>query len=170
MTKEVLITIRGLQFVSQGDDSEPVEVVTPGEYYFKNGSHYLLFEEITEGFTETTKNMMKFSKGHLEVRKKGLIDVNMVYELNRKTISYYQTPFGVMHMGIAATGFDQKESEDEMELKVDYALEMNEAFVADCTITINIKSREAGNFKLNLPAEDEEDHTMVRVGSGESVL
>ncbi len=162
MTKEVLITIRGLQFISQGDDAEPVEVVTPGEYYYKNGSHYLLFDELTEGFTESTHNMMKFRDGHLEVRKKGLVDVNMVYELNKKTMSYYQTPFGVMHMGIATTSFYKRVTKDEIELVIDYALEMNEAFVADCTININIKSREAGNFKLN-PLKEDEEHKIVRI-------
>lgn len=168
MTKEVLITIRGLQFVNKGDDAEPVEVVSPGEYYFKNGSHYLLFEEITEGFTESTHNMMKFSDGHLEVRKKGLIDVNMVYELNKKTLSYYHTPFGVMHMGIATTSFYKKETKDEIELKVDYALEMNEAFVADCTIYIDIKSREAGNFHLNPLTEEEPGKKIVRIDTRRS--
>lgn len=163
MTKEVLITIRGLQFVSKDDDAEPVEVVTPGEYYFKNGNHYLLFDEITEGFKETTHNMMKFHDGHLEVRKKGLIDVNMLYELNKKTMSYYNTPFGVMHMGIATTSFYKKVTQDEIELKVDYALEMNEAFVADCTIFINIKSREAGNFHLSPLNAEDEDHKIVRL-------
>lgn len=163
MTKDVLITIRGLQFVSKGDDADPVEVVSPGEYYFKNGSHYLLFDEVTEGFTESTHNMMKFRDNHLEVRKKGLVDVNMVYETNKKTLSYYHTPFGVMHMGIATTSFNKKETEDEIQLKVDYALEMNESFVADCTIYINVKSREAGNFRLS-PLEDEDcEHKMLRV-------
>lgn len=162
MTKEVLITIRGLQFVSKDDDAEPVEVVTPGEYYFKNGNHYLLFDEITEGFKETTHNMMKFHDGHLEVRKKGLIDVNMLYELNKKTMSYYNTPFGVMHMGIATTSFYKKVTKDEIELKIDYALEMNESFVADCSIFINIKSREAGNFHLS-PLNSEDDHKIVRL-------
>ena len=33
MTKDVMITIRGLQFVRNEEDMEPVEVVTPGEYY-----------------------------------------------------------------------------------------------------------------------------------------
>lgn len=163
MTKEVLITIRGLQFVSKDDDAEPVEVVTPGEYYFKNGNHYLLFDEITEGFKETTHNMMKFHNGHLEVRKKGLVDVNMLYELNKKTMSYYNTPFGVMHMGIATTSFYKKVTRDEIELKIDYALEMNESFVADCTIVINIKSREAGNFHLSPLNSEDDDHKIVRL-------
>ncbi len=35
MTKDVIITIRGLQFVQSEDDMEPVEVVTPGEFIRK---------------------------------------------------------------------------------------------------------------------------------------
>ena len=88
MTKDVIITIRGLQFVQSEDDMEPVEVVTPGEYYKKNGQHYLLFEEAVEGFEEPTHNMMKFKEDQLEVRKKGLINVHMVFEENKKTLSY----------------------------------------------------------------------------------
>ena len=35
MEKDVIITIRGLQFIQNDDEMEPVEVVTPGEYYKK---------------------------------------------------------------------------------------------------------------------------------------
>ena len=43
MTKEVIITLRGIQFGSAEDSAQPVEIVTPGEYYYKNGQHYLIF-------------------------------------------------------------------------------------------------------------------------------
>ena len=84
MEKDVIISIRGLQFIQNDDVMEPVEVVTPGEYYMKNGQHYLLFEESVEGFGETTHNVMKFRDNHLEVRKKGLVNVHMVFEENKK--------------------------------------------------------------------------------------
>ena len=93
MTKEVIITLRG----------QPVEIVTPGEYYYKNGQHYLIFEETTEGFREVTHNLYKFTEDRLMVHKKGLIDTEMIFEKGKKTISAYHTPFGRMDMNIAAT-------------------------------------------------------------------
>ena len=48
MDKEVLIHVKGLQLIDSTDEQEPVEIVVPGEYYFRNGSHYLRFEEILE--------------------------------------------------------------------------------------------------------------------------
>lgn len=35
MTKDVLVTISGLQIMSMAEDSEPVEVITAGDYYKK---------------------------------------------------------------------------------------------------------------------------------------
>ena len=37
-----------------GETDEPIETVTPGEYYFRNGKHYILYEEVQEGIAEVT--------------------------------------------------------------------------------------------------------------------
>ena len=52
MTKDILLTISGLQFQAQEDgDGEPVEVITPGDYYKKNEKHYVLYDEVMEGMS-----------------------------------------------------------------------------------------------------------------------
>ena len=48
MTKEVLVKISGLQFAGEAEN-EPVEVITTGDYYKRNGKHYILYDEIMEG-------------------------------------------------------------------------------------------------------------------------
>ena len=48
MNKDVLIHVRGLQMMNVGDDQEPIEIIVPGQYYFRNGSHYLRYEEILD--------------------------------------------------------------------------------------------------------------------------
>ena len=84
MEKDVLIHVCGLQLMeAQGD--EPVEIIVPGEYYYRNGSHYLRYEEMTEDFPEKTVNYIKMSREGLEVRKKGLVNVHMVFEPGKKT-------------------------------------------------------------------------------------
>ena len=45
MTRDVLVTISGLQtdVVPREDtEDEPIEVVTPASYFYKNGKHYLI--------------------------------------------------------------------------------------------------------------------------------
>ena len=46
MDKNVLIHVRGLQMMEVGEEQEPIELVVPRQYYFRNGSHYLRYEEI----------------------------------------------------------------------------------------------------------------------------
>ena len=60
MDKEVLIHVRGLQTMDADGEQEPLEIVVPGQYYFRNGSHYLRYEEVMEDFAEPTVNYIKF--------------------------------------------------------------------------------------------------------------
>ena len=109
MDKEVLIHVRGLQTIDADGDQEPVEIVVPGQYYFRNGSHYLRYEEILEDFAEPTINYIKISPKGMEVRKKGVVNVHMVFEQGKKNMTYYTTPYGTIEMGIAATNMNLEE-------------------------------------------------------------
>ena len=149
MDKNVLIHIKGLQMMDPADEQEPIELVVPGQYYFKNGSHYLRYEELMdETSAEPTVNYIKISSKAVEVRKKGLVNVHMVFERGKKNMTYYATPYGTVEMGIAATGVMIEESENGIDMKVDYALEMNEEYVADCYLTVSAQSKASGEFRI----------------------
>ena len=143
MTKDVMISISGLQYIVGAGEEEPVpvEVVMGGQYYKKNGQHYLIYDETVDGFEGTTHNIVKFDEKKMEVHKKGLINVQMIFEENKKNLSFYQTPFGMMNMGVAATRISVREEEDSMDVVVDYALDMNESYVADCTIVMTVRAK-----------------------------
>lgn len=147
MTDQVLLTISGLQFMEE-EGSEPVEVVTIADYYKKNDGHFLLYDEVMEGEEGRIKNLIKVKDGVLEVTKKGLSNVHMVFEENKKNVTYYNTPFGNLLIGIMATNVQVKEETDNIDITVDYRLEVNYEYLADCTIEMNIKSKDSGDFKL----------------------
>ena len=48
------------------------EMCIRDRYYFRNGSHYLRYEEVMEDFAEPTVNYIKISRKGMEVRKKGV--------------------------------------------------------------------------------------------------
>lgn len=147
MTKDVIITICGVQ-AGPDVDGEPMEVSTVGEYFFKNNKHYILYEEAIEGETKTMKSRIKLSPGKMEMTKSGMVSVHMLFEENTKNITHYYTPYGTLNMGIDTKKIRVEELEDEMNICVDYGLEMNQEFVADCNISINIKSQGIKEFKL----------------------
>lgn len=125
MTKEVLLTLSGLQFDQREEDAGQVEVVTVGDYYKRNGKHYVVYEEITEGFSQPTKNRLKFSEHMLELSRNGLVNVHMVFQENRKNLTNYNTPFGQILIGIDTKKIQVDEKEDDIVVEVDYSLDVN---------------------------------------------
>lgn len=73
MTKDVLVTVKGLQSMEDGSPPEEVEMVAKGEYYYKNGHHYIFYNETIEGFTEQNRNSIKISENSVGVKKKDLL-------------------------------------------------------------------------------------------------
>ena len=86
MTKDVLISLRGLQFDQSGADADKIETITAGVYYEKNGNHYVLYDELIEGFEEPTKNKVKFGEHFLELSRSGAVNVYMIFEENKKNM------------------------------------------------------------------------------------
>lgn len=49
MTREVLIRISGLQMMASEDEADDVEMITTGDYFRKNGKHYIIYDEVMDG-------------------------------------------------------------------------------------------------------------------------
>ena len=137
MTKDILVSIRGLQSMGEASEDE-VEVIIPGKYYKRGDMHYIQYDEVSEGMEGTTKNLIKLKENCMEVTKKGLTNTHMVFEEQKKNKTYYDTPFGNLLVGIAATSVSMQETEEQIAVKVDYALEINYEHLADCTIDVTV--------------------------------
>lgn len=148
MTKEVLLTLQGLQFDQREEDSERIETVTVGDYFKKNDRHYVVYEEITEGFEQPTKNRLKFSDHMVELTRNGLVNVHMVFQEKKKNMTNYNTPFGQILVGIDTKRVHIDEKEDNIVVDIDYALDINYEFLSDCHIKIDIRSKENSGFTL----------------------
>ena len=151
MTKDVLVAISGLQ-IADADadkDAQPIEVINSGEYYLKNGKHYIVFDEVMEGFEGVTRNRIKIDDDYLELKKNGVSNVHMVFEKNKKNLTCYETPFGSLMLGIHANRFEFEESEQKITLDVDYSLDINYQNFADCRIQISVTSKTEGAFSLS---------------------
>lgn len=153
MTKDVLVSISGLQMAvndMESSDDEPIEVFSAGTYYFKNGRHYIFFEEMAEGIPGVTKTQIRLNgKDSLEVIKKGISNMHMVFEKNKHNRCFYKTPFGELNLGICTGKIMVDETVDNINIRVEYALDVNGDPLADCTIRINIKPAGAKDFSIH---------------------
>lgn len=154
MTKEVLINISGLQVdVNEMENhDEPIETINAGNYFFKNGKHYLLFEEVSEGIPGVTKTQIKINgEESLEVLKRGISNAHMIFDTKRKHRSYYETPYGQLNLGIFTRKIEVDEKEENINIKVEYALDVNYEPLAECTIRINVTPKGSKAFSIYEP-------------------
>ena len=73
----------------------------------------------------------------------------MIFEEGKENLSYYDTPFGSLLMGVNTSNIDWMEEEEQMRLQVDYDLSVNSAYLTDynkvpiktekCKIDVNIR-------------------------------
>ena len=138
MTTDVLITISGIQMIDE-DDSD-VEMMVRGDYYQKNGKHYILFEEMMEGFEGKVKNVIKVSGRGIDIIKRGIANVHMQFEKNKKNLSCYTTPLGDMVVGIQANKIRINEEPDSLKVDIDYSLDVNYEHLSECSIRVDVQS------------------------------
>lgn len=139
MKKDVLVSISGLQY--EIDKDEAVEVISVGEYYFRNGKHYIIYEEILEDMDGVSKCTIKVSEKQIDIIKKGANNVHMIFEEGKKNTTYYNTPYGDLQVGIYTTLIRVSEEEDKIVADIEYGLDINYAHVSDCQIKIKITSK-----------------------------
>ncbi len=135
MTKDVYITVTG-RHRTDGEWQEPVETKTRGRYYFKNGKHYLLYEETQEGVQGVIKNTVKFDDEVLQVSKKGAMESEMSFREGERKNNPYRTPQGVLYLEIETEKVTVKSEQTRIEVEARYAMFMGDSKVQDSTVTI----------------------------------
>lgn len=150
MTKDVLVSISGKHIDIMNDPAEgyetgddEIEVVTPANYYCRNGKHYIIYDEVFEGVQGTVRNKIKIiGTDVVEIMKSGLSSSHMVFEKNKKNLTYYKTPYGQMLVGVNTRNMEINVEDDKIGVLVDYELDVNHEPMADCKIKMNIISKE----------------------------
>lgn len=149
MTKDVLISISGIHMddsAKEQNENEPIEVVTPAQYYNRNGKHYVIYEEVTEGVPGVTKNKIKITGNDcVEIIKSGVTNSHMIFEKNKKNLTDYKTPYGQMTVGVYTRNMEIRTMENCIDILLDYELDVNLEPLAESKIQMHIVSKNEGN-------------------------
>ena len=135
MKKDVIITIRGLQSFEDADN-DSVELVTSGRFYEKGGNYYVSYKESElTGLGDTTTTV----KIEVTVMRFGELQTHMIFEAGQKHISYYDMGFGSLTVGVSTRSIDKKLSESGGHMKIDYAMEINNAVAGESALLMDIR-------------------------------
>ncbi|MGN0317834.1 MAG: DUF1934 domain-containing protein [Lachnospira sp.] len=165
MKDKVFIKIKGLSLSKQGEpanesislaqdetfaaetedmEEDSVETISVGSYKVVNGKECIHFEECYDGETEKSSNIIKFTENEVQVSKKGAITAHMDFKRGEKTMTFYETPFGNIYLGIFTRDIRIERSVDEIRISIEYALEVNYEQLNECRVSISISS----NFEI----------------------
>ena len=143
MTHDVLVRISGAQNFSgiELEQIEPVEVMTVGKYAFRDGKHYVKYDESYEDSPQVTHNTLCISDKSVSVLKNGDYSVEMIFEKDRTTVSYYEMESGRIEMDVATTALSVNIAESMISTNVSYSLAMNGEHMADCHVSMLITDK-----------------------------
>lgn len=150
MNKDVFIAIRGIQMEAvevEEKNEEPIEIICPATYFFKNGLHYVFYEEVQEGTTSLVQNKIVFKENeYLEVIKKGGANSIMRFSIGEEYITSYATPYGDIELGVTTEDLSSVVEQDEIGIEAFYDLAVNGEHLSNCKIFIKISDKNKGIF------------------------
>lgn len=146
MTKDIILTISGLH-ATDGETDDPVEVMSPGQYYFKNGKHYVLYDEVMEGVEGVIKSTLKFTEDQVELFRNGGTSTRMIFQKQQEHMAVYQTPMGPLSISLYTDDIISDIREDQMNLEINYSLKTEGIVLTESTVRLNICPKELKTFE-----------------------
>lgn len=137
LEKDVLVTISGLP---GADTADGIELVVPGEYHFRNNTHFISYEETSDadGKETDTHCLMKITPEKVEVVKRGNITTKLIFEPDVLNIGMYNTPVGAITLGTRVTSLKINSEPHCLRTEMVYDLEMNYEFLQTCHLTVTV--------------------------------
>ena len=114
-------TIRVKSIINKEAD-EAIELITEGNFYEKNESFYILYDESEEMGMADCSVMIKVSENEVTVKRKGSFSSKMVYTPGQTNEFIYNMPYGSMPIILHTKEIKKELNEAGGELKVRYVL------------------------------------------------
>lgn len=139
MTKYVRLLITGTQYDDQGEENV-TRLSCDGEYYFRGGSHYILYQERSPETGEITRNTLKLKGNMLEHKRQGAVSSLLVFEPLKEHLTQYRTPAGMLTLGVLTRSLETRLEEDGLHISAEYLLTHQDTPLSRNTVTIKILS------------------------------
>lgn len=105
---------------------EAIELVTEGNFYEKDGSYYILYNENEEMGMADCSVIIKVSDDEVSVKRKGAFSSKMIYRVGETNEFIYNMPYGTMTIILHTKEIKKNLEENGGELAVSYVLTIQE--------------------------------------------
>ncbi|WP_425059702.1 hypothetical protein SCACP_03030 [Sporomusa carbonis] len=140
-TKHVLITVVGSQRDAYGEENK-IELFTHGRSYYKNGVHYLSYQETEVSGLEGATTLLKIYTDHIILVRMGAVEQRQEFRLGERCFSSYITPFGTMDMSMRTTRLTVNRLDDSgwvTRVHIEYELEIDGQWQSANTLSVTVQ-------------------------------
>lgn len=123
LRKEVLVTVRGTQTNDLGE-RETIELITTANYYQKNSSYYIVYNESEISGMAGTTTSLKAEPSRVTLNRMGTAEVKQVFEEGIHNEGNYVTPYGAMWIRVLPWKVEVDLTEMGGSINLEYELEL----------------------------------------------
>lgn len=139
MTENVSITIKGYHDID-GFCQEPVITSARGRYYFRNGHHFVSYEEQTAEGEQPSRSLVKFGGNYLGIHRKGDYPSQMEFEEGKRSLTHYRTPAGVLEFGVEVEKISIREEVGRLEAEAVYSLHSGDVLIQKSRVVVTVEN------------------------------
>lgn len=122
MDKNIIISLKGIQ---NGDEKDPIELVTVGEYHYEDNKHFITYEESEMTGMEGTVTTLTIEGEKVTLMRTGNNNTQLIFEEGHRHINCYETPYGSLSVGVRANNVKVSLGNEGGEVSAKYELEVN---------------------------------------------
>ena len=148
MERNIYISIRGVHSMGLNPEREDVEVVTPGKYYERNGKQYLTYEDMRED-GKRARATVKVDGRCVLITQPTPYGANLCFEEGKRTNLIYNTPFGIIEMGVTTNSLVMDLNEHSWKIHVNY--------------TLDLDGQDAGRHDVHILAQERKGESHIRL-------
>ena len=135
----VIISIKGTQSYEQQED-DVIELVTEGRLEREDEGHFTLsYQESELTGLEGTLTTFQIEPERITLMRLGGVNSEMVFELGRRHLSMYDTPYGALAMGVNTRELSAALDEQGGQIRIVYDIELDHALAGRNTFDIQIR-------------------------------
>lgn len=140
MEENVIIFIKGSQLY-EGQDPDVTELVTAGTLRREQEGYTIAYQETELTGLEGTTTKLRIEGPRVTLLRQGSVNSQMIFEVGRKHLSMYETPYGALAVGIETRRLKNTVDEAGGDLEIDYAIEIDNLLAGKSLFQLNVKKK-----------------------------
>lgn len=141
MEDKYILSIKGFQTYDDDTDDSDITLTTEANFKKQDGVYFINYEESEITGLDGTKTSIEVGDNYVSLSRSGAICSQMLFMKDRKTSSYYNTPYGNMMIDIFTNNLDIDVTNDGGEIKVGYLLDINSSQSSKNNFEIQIRRK-----------------------------